>query len=818
MDEPWRYGFHVYSHPFNIKEDISDISSNDDDKNMNDVFRIDGQGPLSHVPSSVACRMDKNLKNQTCISHHQKPYLCPLYEGKKLEKTYNPSSNNLPSSGIVIRRIRHSEVVLIDQVTEQYGKLWLRIRWPGVSGSVAGYISLGTVDPHIHKGNFVSVFDSMLRQKSGNFKIVGIDRTTNHVTFPKSANENVDIDNDIYNNRYNNRKFILDSPFKLFHESKISVPFCEATGLCFPSSSIMELLPMYDDGLRYQNVSSLSVDGSKYDVTKQNFGEPVFCRICREGIHDVDYSTIHIDNELDRISSGTEAVSSSVIQGENLSRRPDDKIDLAMTRCSNEQWQRRSGVLISSIINDKQYYINGKFHLDTNVNILSPNLRGSYKYGNITVDTHHPYMENPLLTPCECSGSMAFVHYLCVEQWRCHSNHPNARNGLNCETCGEAYTLPPPTSHSVAQNRQEEVVGAGEDDWLEAMPPHVLEALRRPHPWWRMGVAIVRRKWLRPIAPVVMSPIVALYCRTRRTLKKKGVSRRRWACSLCHRRARWKCVRCLRSYYCSRQCQNVSWHIVHKHVCYKPVRFWWSVCLYGSITILFVPDILKYSTIYDVGLSLLFASFLVMSVIGGGMATFFKRVFGLDIRGRALEFFVVVLTIWMAIVNWGLVLGFFGDSSKCVGVMTSTSSWLSVRETKTRSDEYNDLGTVSPLLRMIYSYIFRPGMNAIRLLDRIIQKKVPSLARWICIRDEDDNNLIETSGLITTKCLRMARDANPNFFLKRSGGEKCASDLNTVAYIWLFSRVVKVAVFLFLVLKRRERGRREAVRPRLHQE
>lgn len=277
-------------------------------------------------------------------------------------------------------------------------------------------------------------------------------------------------------------------------------------------------------------------------------------------------------------------------------------------------------------------------------------------------------------------------------------------------------------------------------------------------------------------------------------------------------------MRCLRSYYCSRQCQNVSWHIVHKHVCYKPVRFWWSVCLYGSMTILFVPDILKYSTIYDVGLSLLFASFLVMSAIGGGMATFLKRVFGLDIRGRALEFFVVVLTIWMAIVNWGLVLGFFGDSSKCVGVMTSTSLWLSVRETKTRSDEYNDLGTVSPLLRMIYSYIFRPGMNAIRLLDRIIQKKVPSLARWICIRDEDDNNLIETSGLITTKCLRMARDANPNFFLKRSGGEKCASDLNTVAYIWLFSRVVKVAVFLFLVLKRRERGRREAVRPRLHQE
>jgi hypothetical protein len=82
---------------------------------------------------------------------------------------------------------------------------------------------------------------------------------------------------------------------------------------------------------------------------------------------------------------------------------------------------------------------------------------------------------------------------------------------------------------------------------LEAMPPHVIEALRRPHIWWQIGAAIVRKRWLRPIAPVIMSPIVALYCRARRLLKKKGVARRRWACSLCRRRARWKCVRCLRS-------------------------------------------------------------------------------------------------------------------------------------------------------------------------------------------------------------------------------------------------------------------------------
>jgi hypothetical protein len=219
---------------------------------------------------------------------------------------------------------------------------------------------------------------------------------------------------------------------------------------------------------------------------------------------------------------------------------------------------------------------------------------------------HHPTAENPLLAPCDCTGTMAFVHYLCVEQWRCRSRHPGARDGLNCETCGAEYTLPPPLSRPASRydvadggppgmgpnnNNNNNVMA--DDDWLDAMPPHVLAALRRPHPAWQLGAAVVRRRWLRPVVPVLVSPLVALYCRARRTLKKRGVSRRRWACSLCRRRARWKCVRCLRSYYCSRQCQNVSWHIVHKHVCYKPVRFWWSVAVYTVLILMAVPKPLE---------------------------------------------------------------------------------------------------------------------------------------------------------------------------------------------------------------------------------
>jgi hypothetical protein len=65
-------------------------------------------------------------------------------------------------------------------------------------------------------------------------------------------------------------------------------------------------------------------------------------------------------------------------------------------------------------------------------------------------------------------------------------------------------------------------------------------------------------------------------------------------------------VRCLRSYYCSRQCQNVSWHIVHKHVCYKPARYWWSVVVYTAGVLVAVPGVLKVS--FVLGMIALFAS------------------------------------------------------------------------------------------------------------------------------------------------------------------------------------------------------------------
>lgn len=534
-------------------------------------------------------------------------------------------------------------------------------------------------------------------------------------------------------------------------------PRCLRTGLYFPTTDTLQLLSEYDDGIE-DAPSVAPITGEDGVDEDDNEGEPVFCRICREGLHDVDYDFEMEGKDVQR--------SSSQISGNN-----GDNNDLSLSR-----------------------------H-ETHENVSQPAQTQNSKKAPIRAShMNHPYAANPLMAPCECSGSMAFVHYLCIEQWRCRSHHPGAKNGLNCETCNKPYSLPPPPERPEVNE---------EEDWLEAMPPHVLQALRNPHPCWQIGAAIVRRRWLRPLAPVISSPIVALYCRARRTLKKRGVSRRRWACSLCRRRARWKCVRCLRSYYCSRQCQNVSWHIVHKHVCYKPVRFWQSVALYGLAIIYFIPDVLRYTLLYDVGLSFLWLSFVITGVIGGGVATIMKKRVGVDIRGRVLELAVVLATLWLGSIGWGLIWAFFGEPEKCRG----TFNFNAPDRNQTLNPEFDYDRKFGIMSMYLTAYLFRPAKAALLHIDGLVFKVLPSLiSKWVCYRD------ILSEDIDYKGCFELAKKADPDFLLKGFVGD-CTSDANTIIVC------CSLAVFMYFtnhMLKRLDRLRRAAVarprHPRPHQD
>ncbi len=526
--------------------------------------------------------------------------------------------------------------------------------------------------------------------------------------------------------------------------SEITSLVCSRTGLLFPSSPFMKLLAHYDDGL------------SPPVALAPNPSESVFCRICREGLHD------DADDELPAAA--------------------DDDADIDRTG---------SGSLPQS----------GSEAGSVDLGHSSPSDPKGPESPHPSYGSNQDAMQNPMLAPCECSGSMAFVHYLCVEQWRCRSRHPDAHDGLNCETCGARYALPPAEREVHVPH-----VDQDQDDWLEAMPPHVMQALRQPHIWWQMGAAIVRRRWLRPIAPVIMSPIVALYCRARRMLKKRGVARRRWACSLCRRRARWKCVRCLRSYYCSRQCQNVSWHIIHKHVCYKPVRFWWSVLVYSIVGLLLFPGFRRDPLVYDLGLMAVPMSFVVAGILGGSAGILIKKASGIDARGRLLELTVVLATIFLSFVTWGLIQSFFGNPNACFGVIGVYDITAS------------DLPSTSLMLRWFQILILKPMKTFYLVVDKGCSHYLGTWGKRLLCDERSLLHLFPWDGEVEytndkVGCFEHIPFANENFFMKEHGGEKCAGDLVMVLSLY---HLAAVSFIISTLAKHEERRqRRERMERRL---
>ena len=647
-------------------------------------------------------------------------------------------------AGLVVRRVRNAEIVLVDEVVEECNHYWLKLCWPGASSAeagFAGYIDLGSVQ---------DVTDEEHMQE----------RRTTHV------------------------------------ESELPL-FCTSTGKYFPSTKIMKLLRMYDDGLNLTTTvpnaseANFATTGTVPNQAAENTDvedegeeadelEPVFCRICRENYHDVDY-----DVAVPKAFSEQQQPSNSNISANTNTGDQDTVMIMAMTTdtAQDTTLSSQKAQTIEEIYNNHS----------SRAHILAKQFAS------------HPLSENPFLAPCECSGSMAFVHRLCVEEWRCRSRHPAARGGSNCETCGGAYTLPPPPLRS-NNNTGSNNGGGGvdvnnnihmfaDDDWVDAMPAHVLAALRRPHPWWQICAAIVRRKWLRPLAPVICSPIVATYCRCRRMLKKRGVSRRRWACSLCRRRARWKCVRCLRSYYCSRQCQNVSWHIMHKHMCYKPARVWWSSVFYAALTIILFPGIWQNPLIYWTAILQFWEGFFVASNLGGSVATVMKKIFRVDLRGRFLESTVVLITLFVGYMKWGIIWGFFGRPDYCLGFFNVPFKGPYIS---------------SPLLKF-----FRQGM--LTPIASLLQGYDSMFVRYGRVNIMCTPTMLEESDGL--KCFETPNAANP-WFLEDPEGQACASDNHVLLCIYALSFIVMTLAF---VLKKTDRrggrgGRRAAAGARPHQD
>ena len=127
--EPWRHGIPVYSEPFALGKNqefveleaaLAPATATVPTNNYDRVDRQDSRGQPNSEASSVTGAVTSN-------HHSQQPHRSGTLT----------SERNIP-----VRRIRHSEVVLVDDVTFVFGNYWLRLRSPGSKGGSSGYICL----------------------------------------------------------------------------------------------------------------------------------------------------------------------------------------------------------------------------------------------------------------------------------------------------------------------------------------------------------------------------------------------------------------------------------------------------------------------------------------------------------------------------------------------------------------------------------------------------------------------------------------------------------------------------------------------------
>lgn len=169
----------------------------------------------------------------------------------------------------------------------------------------------------------------------------------------------------------------------------------------------------------------------------------------------------------------------------------------------------------------------------------------------------------------------------------------------------------------------------------------------------------------------------------------------------------------------------------------------------------YVQDLL----LYDLLLTMLPINFFCIGIIAGGFASTIKFHQGSDIRGRMLELAVVFLTILLTILTSGLVNAYFGDKSKCAGVVPPLASLHGVH--------------FGPLLAIFqYSDIWYKKWDYAFGKLGIVSDKI------LCIPSPDGDTNYSAVG-----CSPSIRNINPEFYLGEEG-QSCRADLILVLGVW----------------------------------
>jgi hypothetical protein len=118
--EPWRHGIQVYATPCTI-DSKTPVHAGGGGRDL----VVANWTPESNNNNDASGDDSPNANNATAAGH-----------------TATPTT---PAGGFAVRRVRHAEVVIVDDICIAYDRYWLRLRWPGHKGGFAGYIAMGIV-------------------------------------------------------------------------------------------------------------------------------------------------------------------------------------------------------------------------------------------------------------------------------------------------------------------------------------------------------------------------------------------------------------------------------------------------------------------------------------------------------------------------------------------------------------------------------------------------------------------------------------------------------------------------------------------------
>lgn len=221
-----------------LEDEINSDHDNDNNNNVNNDNNNNNQS-----------QQELQLRNSQMQQRRQQRQLQNLQgqQHRHHRKLRHQRQRRLPP----VRRVRHAEVVLVDQVLVAFRRYWLRLRWPGEHGGFGGFVALGKLEEYLSDGG-------MAEGKASGKGGTRYDSVGNHdvnFDFGKNSSGETEVVADL-------ETLSKSASTAEKHTANVPLLLCQETNVPYPSSLAMKLLPRYDDGLEMDCGTAAAADDS----------------------------------------------------------------------------------------------------------------------------------------------------------------------------------------------------------------------------------------------------------------------------------------------------------------------------------------------------------------------------------------------------------------------------------------------------------------------------------------------------------------------------------------------------------------------------